>query len=69
MRCSNHLEWDCFTGEYGSPPPGTEGGTGRYVPVTALKYGAASALRPRMREDNRLWLEVERVTEEVIGGG
>ncbi|MCW2623890.1 MAG: hypothetical protein JWR48_612 [Mycobacterium sp.] len=67
MTCFDGLEWDCFTGEYGSPPVGAEGGTARYLPVTALKYGAASALQPRMREDNQLRLEVERISAEITG--
>jgi hypothetical protein len=66
MRCFNHLEDDCFTGRFGTPPPETEDGTRvLYVPVTALKYGAASALLPRFQEDNRLWLDFERLAEAL----
>jgi hypothetical protein len=36
-----------------------------YVPVTALKYGAANALLPRFQEDNRLWLDFERLAEAL----
>ncbi|MEU6749380.1 hypothetical protein ABZ914_24420 [Spirillospora sp. NPDC046719] len=65
----NAMEWACLEGKYGSPPAGTQGGTGRYVPLTALKYGAASALRPRMEEDSRLAQEIERIVEELGDAG
>ncbi|MVZ99277.1 hypothetical protein F8568_002515 [Actinomadura sp. LD22] len=61
----NAMEFACLDGMYGSPPAGTQGGTGRYIPLTTLKYGAASALRPRMIEDSRLADEVERIVETL----
>ncbi|MEV1179022.1 hypothetical protein, partial [Nonomuraea sp. NPDC049784] len=64
MDCFHRLEWECFSGEFGSPE---DGDTGRYVPVTALKYGGAAALVPLMRADNQLWLEVESIAERLAG--
>jgi hypothetical protein len=50
----NAMEFDCMTGQYG----GTPQDTGRYFPLTALKYGAASALQSRIEADDLLWQQV-----------
>lgn len=62
VRALNALEFDCMRAAYGRPPESSPGGTGRYVPVTALKYSAASALRYRAQDDLDL-------LETVVGLG
>jgi len=62
----NRLEWACLCGAYGRPPAGTEGGTGRYVPISTLKYGAASVLVARMEGDTRLAVETHRLAVDVF---
>lgn len=62
----NALEWACFEGMYGTPPPGSGFGTERYVPITTLKYGAAAALRPNMLQDSALSQEVADLTHRLL---
>jgi hypothetical protein len=61
----NALETDCFLGHYGRPSPEDEGGTGRYIPVTPMKYGAASALRGRVIADWELAERIARLTADL----
>ena len=68
VQAFNALEFDCMGGTYGRPRPWLKGGTGRYVPITALKYGGASALQPRFEADHELYQEVERLASELSTG-
>ncbi|MFD8002744.1 hypothetical protein [Streptomyces mirabilis] len=62
------LELHCMLGMYGRPSPGAQYGTERYVPITTLKYSEAPALRPRMIQDNRLFLEVADLSLQIAFG-
>lgn len=67
MHAYSAMEWQCLHGMYGRPP-GAPDGTNRYVPVTTLKYGEAAQLRPRMIQDNQLFLEVANLSLEIALG-
>ena len=66
MDAFDRLEWDCLRGEYGSPRFWVKGGTGRYLPVTTLKYGAASVLQSRLLADQSLAAETHRLAIEIF---
>jgi hypothetical protein len=68
MQAFSAMEWHCMAGMYGQPDAGSTHGTERYLPITALKYGQADRLRPRMIQDNRLFLEVADVSLAIAFG-
>ena len=55
----NLLEIACALGEYGNSSE--PGGTWRFAPITALKYGGVAALRSWAEADHALALEVTKI--------